>query len=103
MTDELVTRLRNLGINLADRAADRIESDAATIARLEGEIKALTTAGIIEVAVRNPSVADYVQHWEGRAEAAEAKGDTEIPADAENGRATVSRIKKGDVSQSSAD
>lgn len=34
MTDDLVKRLRNLGINLADRAADRIEADAATIARL---------------------------------------------------------------------
>jgi ATP-dependent Clp protease ATP-binding subunit ClpA len=46
--------------------ADRIEE-------LEREMQTLTTAGIIEVAVRNPSVADYVQHWEGRAEAAEAK------------------------------
>lgn len=34
---------------------------------------------------------------------AAVKGTTKIPADAENGRATVSRITKGDVSQSSAD
>lgn len=32
----------------------------------------LTRGGIIEVAVRNPSVADYMTHWEGRAETAEA-------------------------------
>ena len=28
---------------------------------------------IIEVAVRNPSVSDYMKHWEGRAEKAEAR------------------------------
>ena len=46
--------------------SDRIEV-------LGREIQTLTTAGIIEVAVRNPSVMDYMKHWEGRAEAAEAK------------------------------
>jgi len=29
--------------------------------------------GVVEIAVRNPQVADYCQHWEGRAEAAEAE------------------------------
>lgn len=46
--------------------ADRIEE-------LEREIQTLTTAGIIEVAVRNPCVMGYMKHWEDRAEAAEAK------------------------------
>lgn len=47
-------------------AADRIEE-------MEAENNLLKTSGIIEVAVRNPSVMEYMQHWEGRAEAAEAK------------------------------
>jgi uncharacterized protein (DUF2336 family) len=37
------------------------------------ELEMLKTAGIIEVSIRNPSVADYMQHWEGRAEKAEAE------------------------------
>jgi hypothetical protein len=36
------------------------------------ELEMLTTAGIIEVAIRNPSVMEYMRHWEGRAEKAEA-------------------------------
>ena len=31
----------------------------------------MKTSGIIEVAVRNPNVMEYMRHWEGRAEAAE--------------------------------
>lgn len=45
------------------------------ILSLIAEIEALTSGGIIEVAVRNPSVADYVQHWEGRTERAERERD----------------------------
>jgi hypothetical protein len=45
-------------------------SEAAAILEL---IELLTTSGIIEVAVRNPSVAEYMGHWEGRAEKAEAE------------------------------
>lgn len=41
-------------------------------AELRAELHLMKTAGIIEVAVRNPSVADYMAHWEGRATAAEA-------------------------------
>jgi len=37
------------------------------------ELHLMKTAGIVEVAVRNPSVAEYMRHWEGRAEAAERK------------------------------
>ncbi len=40
--------------------------------RLREEVRTLTTCGIVEVSVRNPSVLDYMRHWEGRAEAAEA-------------------------------
>ena len=46
--------------------ADRIEE-------LEAENHLLKTCGIAEIAARNPSVMEYMQHWEGRAEAAEAK------------------------------
>lgn len=35
------------------------------------ELHLMKTAGIIEVAARNPSVMDFVEHWEGRALAAE--------------------------------
>lgn len=37
------------------------------------ELAILTTGGVIEVAVRNPSVRDYCEHWEGRALAAESR------------------------------
>jgi hypothetical protein len=47
-------------------AADHIEA-------LEAELHLMKTSGVAEVAVRNPSVMEYMKHWEGRAEAAEAK------------------------------
>lgn len=37
------------------------------------EYDALTKAGIVEVTVRKPSVMEYMQHWEARAEKAEAE------------------------------
>lgn len=37
------------------------------------EAELLVRGGIIEVAVRNRNVAEYMKHWEGRAEKAEAK------------------------------
>jgi hypothetical protein len=39
--------------------------------RLRSENDMLTKAGIIEVAVRNPSVSEYMEHWEARALKAE--------------------------------
>lgn len=39
--------------------------------RLEEELHLMKTAGIIEVAIRNPSVSDYMHHWEGRTQKAE--------------------------------
>ena len=42
-------------------------------ARLRAELKQWTTWGVIEVAIRNPSVSEYMRHWEGRATKAEAE------------------------------
>lgn len=39
---------------------------------LLAETATLTNSGIIEVAVRNQNVMEYMRHWEGRAERAEA-------------------------------
>lgn len=38
---------------------------------LRDELRTMKTAGIIEVAVRNPNVMEYMKHWEARAEAAD--------------------------------
>jgi len=46
--------------------ADRIE-------KLEADLHLMETSGIVEVSVRNPSVMEYMKHWETRAETAEAK------------------------------
>jgi hypothetical protein len=43
------------------------------IEELEDELHTMKTAGIIEVAIRNPDVSEYMAHWERRAEGAEAK------------------------------
>lgn len=40
---------------------------------VEVEMQLMRTAGIIEVSVRNPSVAEYMRHWEGRTSKAEAE------------------------------
>ncbi|MGN8022886.1 hypothetical protein ACTJJ7_19460, partial [Phyllobacterium sp. 22229] len=40
---------------------------------LQRELDHFTSSGIAEIAVRNPSVMDYMSHWEGRAEAAEKR------------------------------
>lgn len=49
-----------------------LDTARAEIDRLGQELEHFTKSGIIEVAVRNPSVMDYMRHWEGRAETAEA-------------------------------
>jgi hypothetical protein len=38
---------------------------------LREEVAFLKSCGIIELAIRNPNVASYMEHWEGRAEKAE--------------------------------
>ena len=45
----------------------------ATLTAALDELDLMKTAGIIEVAVRNPSVSEYMKHWEDRAEKAEAQ------------------------------
>jgi hypothetical protein len=50
----------------AEDARDKIKE-------LEAELNLMKTSGIAEVAVKNPSVMEYMKHWEGRAETAEAK------------------------------
>ena len=60
LQDELA-RIRN----------EKNHTDADNI-HLRRENDALTKGGIIEVAVRNRSVTDYMVHWEGRALKAEA-------------------------------
>lgn len=115
---------------MATHAANRIEADTATIARLEGERdaierlymseceafceahEAMLTADDARIAAEAKVAAlewfaeisaEQAMATKARTAIAAAKGDTEIPADAENGRATDSRMQKGDVSQSSAD
>ena len=44
-----------------------------TITELRAEVEQWRNWGIVEVAVRNPQVADYMDHWEGRATKAEAE------------------------------
>lgn len=45
---------------------------------LRGEVDVLRTAGISEIAARNPNVMDYMKHWESRAEKAEAERDAAL-------------------------
>lgn len=54
------------------KPAENPERDAE-LDKLRHEIEMLTRGGIIEVAVRNPSVAEYMSHWESRATAAEGR------------------------------
>ena len=56
----------NCGEYVGSPIADRIKE-------LEAELNLMKTSGIVEVSVRNPSVMEYIKHWEGRAETAEAK------------------------------
>ena len=54
-------------------AVEDIEKAAVTINQLRAELEQWTTWGVIEVAIRNPSVSEYMRHWEGRATKAEAE------------------------------
>jgi hypothetical protein len=82
----LIDRLRGLSkyehsdASIGDEAADRIADleacvtellglsgdDKKRIAELEAEIHNWKTWGVIEVAIRNPSVSEWMKHWEGR-------------------------------------
>jgi len=52
---------------------DTMNEAADTITVLQEEVERLRTSGIAEAAAHNPSVMDYVRHWEGRTLKAEAK------------------------------
>lgn len=56
------------GLTVAHSEAKRLREERDEVSE---ELHLMKTAGIIEVAVRNPSVMEYMQHWEGRAEKAE--------------------------------
>ena len=49
------------------------QATVANIEELKAELHLMKTAGIVEVAIRNPNVSEYMAHWERRAEGAEAK------------------------------
>ena len=83
MSDDLVKRLRNTpnwkreeygDYKSAMVHYDRAPFEAADrIEELEAELHLMKTAGIVEVAIRNHNVSEYMAHWERRAEGAEAK------------------------------
>ena len=57
-----------------DDSAEHLQNHAdETEAALAAAQKILRTAGIVEIAARNPQVMEYMQHWETRAEKAEAE------------------------------
>ena len=69
------------------------EQPETEIDRLKRELAHLTSSGIIEIAVRNPNVAEYMRHWEERAEKAEAENARLREAlDHVNGSVTVGTI-----------
>jgi hypothetical protein len=47
------------------------EDITKAINQLIEELHLMKTSGMIEVAIRNPNVLEYMQHWEGRAIKAE--------------------------------
>lgn len=78
--EEKIVRCWSLGTDLAtipdwELVADALEALALDLARrleeARRELYMLQSAGVIECAVRNPAVAEYMKHWEGRTEAAE--------------------------------
>ena len=63
---------RQLETELAAMAKELAEARADTrAAKVKLELGALATAGVVEVAARNPNVAEFIRHWEGRALKAE--------------------------------
>ena len=57
----------------AEEIIDGVREYEERIKKLEDELHTMKTAGIIEVAIRNPDVSEYMAHWEWRAESAESK------------------------------
>lgn len=59
--------------DLADGIRKVVTERDTLLARAEAAEGVLASAGICEIAARNPSVMEYMRHWEGRVEAAEAR------------------------------
>jgi len=63
--------------DVKQRVLDRLQTENAKLeAQLlasQAECEQWKTWGIVEIAVRNPNVASYIEHWEGRALKAEAQ------------------------------
>ena len=66
--------------NLDSHAADALTDALDEIERLTAEIDRLSKGSICEVAATNPSVMEYMRHWEGRAEKAETERDALVAA-----------------------
>ena len=52
---------------------EELKQAAIEITELRATVEQWKTWGVIEIAVRNPNVASYIEHWEGRATTAEAE------------------------------
>ena len=71
---EWQTKNNDLLIPHAWQTIERLERELAQMAAQKAEAEHnWRTWGVIEVAIRNPSVAEYMRHWEGRAESAERR------------------------------
>ena len=77
ITAGLEWALAVLGVNQAKTLdakfwEPRIRALLARVRELQRDVDYLTNAGVIECAIRNKSVSDYMDHWEGRTLKAEA-------------------------------
>jgi DNA-binding transcriptional ArsR family regulator len=70
-----------------------VQDMEGTIDALRAQLAVYEAAGIVEIAARNPSVMEYVRHWEGRAERAEAALAT-ARADAVKVKALVDAVEQ---------
>lgn len=74
------------------RAWEAFDAVSRDLEAMRAELHLMKTASIVEVAIRNPSVAEYMFHWEARAEQAEARV-VELEAErAEIGKASVALL-----------
>lgn len=66
--------------NAPEHQARANTDPTSEVDELRAELHLLKTAGIIEVAARNPSVMEYMEHWEGCAIKAETHCDELVAA-----------------------
>lgn len=93
-TRELAIKVRD-GLNFGGQ--DTVPAKSMLLATnaflaADSELDLMKTAGIIEIAVRNPNVADWLKHWEDRATKAEARV-AEFSARGENQTAYAEGIR----------